>query len=159
MANVDQGANMMGKREDLQLIEDSDHPYLKGRKIKLFEKDRAGRRSRALKHGVNKTAGKKIRKNLLVIGSGRCGTTWLSQTLQAAGFDVKHECVGDHGTVSLFFQVDADWYPFVPWVAKEPGRVAHVGERRSDFVFDHVVHLVRHPLEVAASMQSIIPEL
>lgn len=117
----------------------------------------AGLRSAAEKHGVRATA-KKIHRHLLVTGTGRCGTTWLSRTLLATGLDVPHEHMGKHGTVSMYFQVDSPWYPFIPW-AKPLEKIAHVGERRSDFNFNHVVHLVRHPLKVAASMRSIIGEL
>lgn len=148
------------KDKDLRYLIQEPLPYQRGRKIQWIPKTDAGLRSRVMKHRVNPSTRRPIKKPLLVIGTGRCGTTWLSETLMKAGYDVPHEYVGEHGTVSMFFQaLSAGWYPYIPWSPGEQGRVAHVGERRDDFKFQCTVHLVRHPLHTVASMASIITEL
>ncbi len=95
-------------------------------------------------------APRKTRK-ILLTGTGRCGTHNLSKLLQAAHIDVKHEMVGAIGTSSHHFAVDSDWYPFLPFT--DLGK-AHVGERQDDYVFEHVVHVVRHPLLVVPSVEA-----
>lgn len=122
-------------------------PYVGNRKV-WFEERR---------HGVGKTK-KKTDLPLLVIGTGRCGTTWLAKSLQAAGFDIGHETVRSQGTVSLFFAVDSDWHPWYPWEALSSRR-AHIGERRSDFKFNTTIQIVRHPLKCAPSMQGFFRQL
>lgn len=145
------------KKEDRKKIDEDKLPHLADRDLTRFERKDAPTSGRAQMYGVEKFKdGGRFTKNLLVIGTGRCGTTWLSKTLVEAGFDVPHECVGDHGTVSMFFHTDHFWYPFLPWVTDHPGRKAHLGERLSDFEFDHVAHIVRHPLEFEASARSIL---
>lgn len=147
---------MSVRNEDRQIAIDAPKPHLRGRTVHWYEKHYA-LKSRLQMAGVDKLTGRKFYKPLFITGTGRCGTTWLSHTLIKAGFDIPHECVGELGTVSLFLQKDHSWYPFIPW---EKGRVVHIGERRSDFIFELTVHLVRHPLEVVASMKSgIIQEL
>ncbi len=125
------------------------------RVINVFEKP-AHVRGSAECWGVRKLKGPKIKKKLLVLGSGRSGTTFTAKALRvAAGLDVKHEKVGEHGTVSHYFVVDSDWYPMAPWKGwVEKGKM-HVGERRSDFDFEHVVHIVRDPCKVIPSMTKI----
>jgi len=99
----------------------------------------------------------KKKKKLLVTGNMRCGTTWMTHALRAVGLDCQHECMGEDGTVSWFFAIDAPSYPFNPRNTPK-GRTAHVGEgRRSDYRFEHVVHLVRDPLKTLGSMMKIMP--
>jgi hypothetical protein len=98
----------------------------------------------------------KKKVELLVTGNMRCGTTWLTHALRHIGMDVMHECLGRDGTVSWFFSIDHPWYPQHPNNTPR-GRTAHTGEgRRSDYKFEHVVHLVREPLKTLGSMQSIM---
>lgn len=97
-----------------------------------------------------------VSRRLLVTGTGRCGTKSLARALQLTGHDMPHERTGADGTVSHWFALDADWYPIL---INSPIGCAHVGERRSDFVFEHVVHLVRHPVECINSMVAVFPRI
>jgi len=86
-----------------------------------------------------------------VIGNSRSGTTWLTRVLRELGKDVGHEYVRKDGTVSCFFFIDCEWYPY----NSEPfsrGLIAHVNQRLSDYRFEHTVHLVRHPLKAISSI-------
>lgn len=99
----------------------------------------------------------KIKKRLLVTGNMRSGTTWMTHALRAVDIDCQHECMGEDGTVSWFFAIDAKRYPFNPNNTPK-GRTAHVGEgRRRDYKFEHIVHLVRDPIKVIGSMVAIMP--
>lgn len=74
---------------------------------------------------------------LLVTGTGRTGTVWLTHALVAAGVPARHEVafsIARHG--------DVPWQAEVSWLAAPylPMR-DHV----------HVVHLVRHPLDCIRS--------
>lgn len=73
---------------------------------------------------------------LLVTGCGRSGTKWLARCLTEAGLDCGHErafTVADHG--------GSDWSAEVSWLAAPWTPIADA----------HVVHLVRHPLDVIRS--------
>jgi hypothetical protein len=140
--------------KDRKLVETTTLPYRGDREILFPVVPEKLRDSRMRMSGVLKQR-KKHKVNLNIVGTGRCGSTWLSRTLIKAGIDAPHECVGADGTVSQFFHTDSDWYPFIPWATDHVGRKAHVGERLGDFDFAAVVHLVRHPLEVEASMRGI----
>lgn len=146
----------MSRDDDVALINESRLPHLRGRKLNFYEsKDPVLTRSRKLMVGVDMLpAHDQFSKNLLVVGTGRCGTEWLSKTFMQANLSVPHECVGELGTVSNFFHTDHHWYPYLPWARDDVhrGRKAHVGERLSDFKFRHIVHIVRHPLKTVASM-------
>lgn len=99
----------------------------------------------------------KITKRLLVTGNMRSGTTWMTHALRSIDIDCQHECMGEDGTVSWFFAIDASRYPFNPNNTPK-GRTAHVGEgRRSDYRFARTIQLVRHPLKVIGSMVKIMP--
>lgn len=123
----------------------------RGRDIKVFAKE-PHLRSSEEKWGVPKTR-TKTRRSLLLLGTGRCGTMFSTKALQVAGLPVLHEKVGPGGTVSHYFLVDSDWYPMAPWQEKQGKK--HVGERRSDFVFDTVLHIVRDPRKAIPSMTKI----
>lgn len=111
-------------------------------------------RGRAEKRGVAKLPAKQRQKrSLLVTGTGRCGTTWLSRVLTKCGLDMPHEYTGADGCVSHSFAADSDWYPYFPWDKKH--RKIHVGERKSDFKFDIELLLVRHPLPTIASLSAV----
>jgi len=90
-----------------------------------------------------------------VVGNSRSGTTWLSRVFRAAGKDVGHEYVREDGTVSCYFFLDTPWYPFSPSTHPK-GLIAHVGERLSDYQFQHRAHLVRDPLKTIGSIWSTI---
>lgn len=97
---------------------------------------------------------KKSRK-LVVVGNSRSGTTWLSRVLRAKSLDVRHEYVGDDGTVSCFFFMDVRWYPFSPSTHPK-GKIAHVGERLRQFEFENKFMIVRDPLKTIGSIWSTI---
>lgn len=101
----------------------------------------------------------KIKRELLVTGNMRTGTTWLTHALQCIGMDVMHECLGSDGSVSWPFALDWHWYCERPNNAPK-NRTHHIGEgRRSDYSFKHVVHLVRDPIKTIGSMVSIMPTI
>lgn len=122
------------------------------RLIQVYEKE-AHLRSSEEKWGVRKLRTKPERKRLLVLGSGRSGTMFTAKALRTIGINVLHEKVGEHGTVSHYFVVDSDWYPMAPW--QESQGKKHVGERRSDFDFEHTVHIIRDPRKAIPSMTKI----
>jgi hypothetical protein len=82
---------------------------------------------------------------ILVTGCPRSGTAYTAGLLQAHGLDIPHERVGRDGTVSWMFAVDA------------PGIMGHKGQRRGDYEWKQVVHLVRHPVKCIASLTTIKP--
>jgi hypothetical protein len=130
-------------------------PFGGGRK--LIEYPPVSERSKTPRYGVSNRFNEypQFKLPLLVTGNGRSGTTWLAKTFQKAGIDCPHEHCGEQGTVSWYFYRDSDWHPY--HVSHRPvGRVIHVGERRGDFNFDNVVHLVRHPLKVIGSMSRVM---
>jgi len=128
-------------------------PYGAGRKLVSY--GRISERSRTPLYGVSKLDAHRFRLPLLVTGNGRSGTTWLAKTFEKADIDCPHEHCGQHGTVSWYFFADSNWHPY--HVSHRPvGRVIHVGERRSDFRFDYVVHLIRDPLKVIGSMSRVM---
>ncbi len=112
-------------------------------------------KTRALKRGVDKWRRKKIQLPILILGTGRCGTRFMAKVLQMCGLDVQHELCGEHGTSSHFFHSDFHWYPYLPWY---PDR-AHYGERRDDYEFKHVIHMVRNPLTCIPSIAKIFQAL
>lgn len=126
--------------------EDVDRP------IHVFEKE-AHLRSTEEKWGVPMRRGPKLKKKLLVLGTGRCGTMFTTKALRTVGVNVLHEKVGPHGTVSHYFVTDSEWYPMAPWQENQGKK--HVGERRSDFEFEHVFHIVRDPRKAIPSMTKI----
>ena len=130
---------------------------MSNRKLVEYPKLRWGFRSAARKLGVAKLpAAKRRHLKVLVIGSGRCGTTSVALNLQKLGMDVQDERMGAAGTAGLFFCVpDSAWYPFSPW----DGTRVYPGVRRSDFIFETVLHVVRHPALVIPAMGAVFPAL
>jgi hypothetical protein len=88
-----------------------------------------------------------------VVGNSRSGTDWFTRVLNAAGLDVGHEYLRKDGTVSCYFFIDTHRYPLSP-TTSPPGRIAHVGERYSDYKFDMTLHIVRDPLKCIGSIWS-----
>ena len=78
----------------------------------------------------------------LVTGTGRCGTGYVAQTLQNLGIDVTHEgrftVAGPNEACTS--AVDVSWMA-VPWLKQQRGPM---------------VHLVRHPLDVIASLNEML---
>lgn len=101
--------------------------------------------------GVKKQKGTE-EKEILIVGTGRCGTHYLSRLLKDNGLDVPHERVGREGTASHWFVCDSEWYPILPFT---PGFKAHVGQRKSDYCFKNTVHLVREPCKTIQSITNI----
>ena len=101
--------------------------------------------------GVSKVQKKKARK-VLIVGTGRCGTDYISRVFLSNGYEVLHERVGEFGCSSHWFITDSEWYPVLPFTA---GLKAHVGERKNDYTFDKTIHLVRDPLTTIKSITNI----
>lgn len=77
----------------------------------------------------------------LITGHARSATGYFSQLMQAAGLDIGHEIPGRDGVSSWLHIAPGG---SVPWL----GSVASVA-------FDRLVHVVRNPLHVIASAQTI----
>lgn len=94
--------------------------------------------------------GSRTHKKVLVTGACRSGTTTVTRFLKDAGLQVEHEQMGPDGTVSCMFFIDASYYP-------KGGIVrTHEGDGKfSDYEFEHIIHLVRHPLEAIPSQAGI----
>jgi hypothetical protein len=121
------------------------------RQIYEFEKERWAHNARSEKWGVNKSKGKKERRKFLILGTGRTGSKFISYVFKYWGWDVMHERTGLHGTSTHFYHSDNDWYPMFPWMTD----AAHVGERFSDFIFEHKIHVIRNPLTCIPSIEHI----
>ncbi len=80
----------------------------------------------------------------LITGTGRSGTHFTSAALLALGVDAPHEAVGRDGCVSWKHAVNGTF----EYIGK--GRVSRI----EDPGFKTVVHQVRDPLKVIASMQT-----
>jgi hypothetical protein len=89
-------------------------------------------------------------RDLLVLACARSGTKYMTRALIERGVNVAHECMGEHGTVSNYFAVDADAYP------KCGHGQAHPEGRRARYTFGTVLHQVRHPLAVIPSVVNIV---
>eukprot|EP00054_Salpingoeca_dolichothecata_P015482 m.89290 g.89290 ORF g.89290 m.89290 type:complete len:336 (-) comp21511_c0_seq2:78-1085(-) len=81
---------------------------------------------------------------LLVTGTGRSGTHFVSHAFSRLGFDVAHESVGKHGSVSWTYAV-VDPRNEYPW---------QIGQRLTDQRYFQVFHVVRHPLKAIASLET-----
>lgn len=80
-------------------------------------------------------------RDLLVLGHPRSGTGFISQYLTALGLPVGHERMQDRGVSSWMFAADADAVPYT-----------FDGTVPTQFAFRHIVHVVRSPEKVIASM-------
>jgi hypothetical protein len=78
-------------------------------------------------------------KCFLVLGTGRSGTRFVSQYLQACGLDIPHEKIGRHGVVA--WELVAQQCLWVP--RYEPKH------------YDKSLHVVRHPLQTISALQTI----
>lgn len=93
-----------------------------------------------------------MKKKLLVTGCGRSGTLYITSYLQKLGLDVRHEepvppngVMGKEGMVSWFMAADDPNPP--------------MGPGRTHYEFEYILHLVRHPLKVIASVAQFIFKL
>lgn len=89
------------------------------------------------------------RRKLLVTGCGRSGTMYASEVLKTQGLDIRHENptppngrMGRDGIASWYMAVNDLDPPFGPSAAQ--------------YKFDFVIHQVRHPLKVIASVAQFI---
>jgi hypothetical protein len=89
------------------------------------------------------------RKRLLITGCGRSGTLYAARVWQFLGLDIRHErpvppdgIIGADGMASWFMAVDDPQPPS--------------GPSARDYQFDVVIHQVRQPLKVIASMAQFI---
>jgi len=89
------------------------------------------------------------RKKLLITGCGRSGTFYATEVWRSLGLDIRHErpvpphgSMGKDGMASWFMTVDDPNPPFGP---------SAIG-----YEFDFVLHLVRHPLKVIASVAQLL---
>jgi hypothetical protein len=91
---------------------------------------------------------KPIAKRLLAIGSPRSGTRFLTNLLNKFGLRVRHERMGEDGTVNP------------AWLAmrmKNDPLIQCTG--RQHYEFDQIVHIVRHPLAVIRSLSLEMSEV
>ena len=98
---------------------------------------------------------RKTQKNLLITGCGRSGTKHVANFLRKAKFQVRHEQMGEGGTVSgpfVGYGTDAGDIPFNKF--QEFGHKG--GECANQFEFEHVWHVVRHPLKVIGSLRDVM---
>ncbi len=81
---------------------------------------------------------------LLITGCGRSGTHFTSEVFKHLGLDLPHEALGRDGTAS--------------WKHIVSGTFVYIGKNREKEIdssgFTSVIHQVRHPLKVIASMQT-----
>lgn len=79
-------------------------------------------------------------KQILVVGHPRSGTGFMSRLLQAYGLAVGHEQVDEDGISSWMFAATTTEVPF-----------SFDGSSRANYIFQTMIHVVRHPLGVIAS--------
>lgn len=85
-----------------------------------------------------------VKKKFLIVGHPRGGTGYMSKLLQAYGYSVGHEKILADGTSSWMHVVDTPDTPF--------------GEPRGGILYEHVIHVVRHPITTVSSMVGAILE-
>lgn len=91
-----------------------------------------------------------IHKKVLVTGCCRSGTKYTNRVLNRAGVKVKHENMGKDGTVSCFFFLDCESYPYDPRTER-----GHLGDRLGNYTFDVTLHQVRNPLKAIPAQAAI----
>ena len=89
------------------------------------------------------------RRRLLITGCGRSGTLYAAELWKCLGLDIRHErpippngVIGADGVASWFMAADDPKPPSGPSVL--------------NYQFDVVIHQVRHPLKVIASMAQFV---
>lgn len=79
------------------------------------------------------------RRKFLILGHPRSGTGFMSVLFQRFGYDVRHEVLGNDGISSWMFAVN-DYQIFTD-----------TSLNRKDFDFDHVIMVLRHPIDIISS--------
>lgn len=82
-----------------------------------------------------------IRKQLLVLSSGRSGTSYTSKVFQRSGYDLGHEVMGEYGTCSMYCvppKANCDYKPKTP--------------NREDYKFESIMYQIRNPLRSVESI-------
>lgn len=136
------------------------YSYLKNRQIHWYPKTYVHKTMDEEKWGVDPLPKKQqgsVKRHVLVTGTGRSGTTYFSDLLTLLGLDVGHQRNGNDGCSGAEFCIDHDWYPWFPVYGG--GDCANVGERRSDYTYKHVLHIVRHPLWCIPSLMKNYPAI
>jgi hypothetical protein len=95
-------------------------------------------------------------RKLLILACARSGTKYIHKVFQKIGLDIGHEYTGKDGSATHFWAVDPPKCLEFPWESPKD-RKAHIGERRSDFEFEHIWHQIRNPLNCITSNSLVIP--
>jgi len=83
-----------------------------------------------------------IPKRLMVVGSPRSGTHFITTLLNLFGMRVSHERMGEDGIVNA------------AWLAMRKPNDALINPMgRQHYEFDRIIHLVRNPLDTIGSLQ------
>ncbi len=82
-------------------------------------------------------------KFLLVTGTARSGTFYITKVLKECGLDIKHELFGSDGACSWLMVPETDE---TPW-----------GPGRKGVVFKHILHQIRDPLKSMSSIYTTEP--
>jgi hypothetical protein len=81
---------------------------------------------------------------ILFTGCGRSGTKYISVLMRAMGLDIRHEAMGQDGISSWYMAVDSKEVP--------------IGPTASEYDFEHVIQVVRHPLLAIKSITAFTDE-
>lgn len=87
----------------------------------------------------------KKRREILITGCARSGTTYITKVLKQCGYRVGHENRKKDGVCSWLMAVDTR---HVPW-----------GQARNGYRFRHIFHQVRDPLKTISSLNATEPEV
>jgi len=99
---------------------------------------------------IKRTTETKARLDFLIVGHPRSGTRYMSELFTSFGLQVGHEKYGRYGTSSWLLAVESEEYPQFYWQSNgEPSN--NPKDRRSDFDYRHIIHVVRDPLKTIAS--------
>lgn len=84
---------------------------------------------------------------LLVTGLGGSGSHFIANQMQDMGYDLRHESIGEDGSVCWFYSVN-DYLLDVtyPFGKLKPNERSFLNPR-----FDHVIHVIRNPLDQISS--------
>jgi len=93
----------------------------------------------------------KYKRKLLILSVARSGTQYITALLRNCGFKIGHEGFKREGTVGMFFAVEDVWYPGKHW-NDDDGFEDESRQKRSDYDFEQVWHMVRDPRRVIPSL-------
>jgi len=106
----------------------------------------------------------KIEKDFIVYGNGRSGTKYTSCLFKAHGLDVDHEHMGKDGICSLTFATDIlpqqcsfcnKKYKHLDTETVDEIKIKYNDECRKNYSFKHSLYIVRHPLGILGSINSL----